>query len=267
MSHSLQKLRELLDDPILVRRGTGNDLTSAARALRQPLRKALVNVQRIVRDAGRFDPATHERLFQCACPDFLSVLIMPKVASRLLRQAPGIDLEIVPNQPLRYTHLLETGEIDFAFGGVLPAGPGIRRLKLYTETLGCAVRKGHPRVKKKGMTAEQYVALGHCLITVGESRTPTWVDDKLRLSGLHRRVVVRTRSFLAAPQIVAQSDLVITCPSRLAEYMAERFDLQVFPFPLAPISFEEELLWHERAEEDPGHRWMREVFAEVATRL
>jgi DNA-binding transcriptional LysR family regulator len=223
-------------------------------------------VQRIVRDAGRFDPATAERLFQCACPDFLSVLIMPKVATRLLRRAPGMDVEIVPNQPLRYSYLLETGEIDFALGGVLPAAPGLRRMKLYTETLACAVRKGHPRVKKR-VTAEHYARLGHCLITVGESRTPTWVDDRLRRLGLHRRIVVRTRSFLAAPQIVAESDLVITCPRRLGEYMAKRFDLQLFEFPLERISFDEELVWHERSEEDPGHRWMRGVFAEVAAKL
>jgi DNA-binding transcriptional LysR family regulator len=266
MSHSLQKLRELLDDPLLVRHGARNELTSAARALRQPLRKALLDVQRIVRDAGRFDPTTAERLFQCACPDFLSVLLMPKVATRLQRRAPGMDLEIVPNQPLRYPYLLETGEIDFALGGVLPAEPGIRRIKLYTETLACAVRKGHPRVKKR-ITAEQYARLGHCLITVGESRTPTWVDDRLRRLGLQRRIVVRTRSFLAAPQIVAHSDLVVTGPRRLCEYMAKPFDLQLFEFPLEPISFEEELLWHERAEDDPGHRWMRRVFAEVARSL
>src|SRR5690242_16163207 len=64
MSHSLQKLRELLDDPILVRHGTRTELTQGARALQQPLRKALLDVQRIVRDSGRFDPATAERLFQ-----------------------------------------------------------------------------------------------------------------------------------------------------------------------------------------------------------
>jgi DNA-binding transcriptional LysR family regulator len=259
MSHSLQKLRELLADPILVRHGSRNELTPEARALRQPLRKALLDVQRIVRDAGRFDPATAERLFQCACPDFLSVLVMPRVAARLHRRAPGMDLEIVPNQPRRYPYMLETGEIDFAFGGVLAAMPGVRRMKLYTETLVCAVRKGHPKVKKR-VTAEQYARLGHCLITVGEG--PTWVDDKLRQLGLHRRIVVRTRSFLAAPQIVAQSDLVVTCPRRLCEYMAKRFDLQLFELPLEPISFAEELLWHERSDDDPGHRWMRDVFAE-----
>lgn len=266
MSHSLQKLRELLDDPLLVRHGSKNELTSAAKALRQPLRKALLNVQRIVRDAGRFDPATAERLFQCACPDFLSVLMVPKVAMRLLRQAPGMDLEIVPNQPPRYAHLLETGEIDFALGGVLPTALTIRRMKLYTETLVCAVRRGHPRAKKR-VTPEQYARLGHCLITVGESRTPTWVDDKLRRLGLQRRIVVRTRSFLAAPQIVAHSDLILTCPRRLAEYMAQRFELQLLEFPLEPISFDEELLWHERADDDPGHRWLRGVFAEVAASL
>ncbi len=267
MSHSLQKLREIFDDPILIRHGARNELSSGARALQQPLRKALLDVQRIVRDAGRFDPRTAERLFQCACPDFLSVLLMPKVAARLLRRAPGMNVEIIPNQPLRYTYLLETGEIDFALGGVLPAAPGIRRMKLYTESLVCAVRKGHPRVKNRRVTPEQYARLGHCLITVGESRTPTWVDDKLRRLGLHRRIVLRTRSFLAAPQLVSQSDLILTASRRLCEYMAKHFDLDLLEFPLEPISFDEELLWHERSDDDPGHRWLRGVFADIAARL
>jgi hypothetical protein len=49
--------------------------------------------------------------------------------------------------------------------------------------------------------------------------------------------------------------------------MAKRFDLHLFELPLEAISFEEELLWHERNEDDPGHRWMRGVFAEVAASL
>jgi hypothetical protein len=58
MSHALRRLRELLDDPLLVRGKSGMVLTARAEALVLPLRSGLVSVDRALVRAERFDPRT-----------------------------------------------------------------------------------------------------------------------------------------------------------------------------------------------------------------
>jgi DNA-binding transcriptional LysR family regulator len=109
--------------------------------------------------------------------------------------------------------------------------------------------------------------MSHVLIAIGENSGPTWVDDQLRLRGHRRRIAVRTRSFLAAPLLVAHSDMILTGPRRLCEYLARPHRLSLFEPPIELPNYDEEVLWHERFDDDRAHRWMREVFALVASRI
>ena len=147
MSHSLAELRELLGDPLLVRVGRDMALSPRAEALALPLRRALFDLERVVHDRGPFEPATTERRFVMAAPDFLSVLLLPKVLEALARDAPKITVEIVPTERRDNAWRLESGEIDFALGAVVDDAPGIRRMDLCTEGFACAVRDGHPTIR------------------------------------------------------------------------------------------------------------------------
>lgn len=266
MSHSLAKLRAQFDDELMLRRGRSNDLTICAEALRLPLRRMLLDLQKLVDQRGKLDPRTIERTFAVACPDFLSVVVLPRVLEAIARQAPGVCLDIVPADRRRYSEMLVSGQLDFALGGVLFPGEGIGRAELYRESFVGLARKGHPLLKRR-VTLQRYAAAAHALIAIGESSGPTWVDDQLRLHGLSRRVAVRTRSFLAAPMIVADSDLVLTGPRRLCEHMARRFPLTLFELPIELPAYSEELLWPERFDDDPAHRWVRDIFLEQVERI
>jgi DNA-binding transcriptional LysR family regulator len=192
---------------------------------------------------------------------------MPKVAAIVAREAPGVTLELLPTERLRYPLLLEAGDLDFALGAVLTPAPGLRRSKLYSERFACAVRKNHPRLRGKKLSLPTYAALDHILIAIGEGSGPTWVDDQLRIRALKRRIVVRTRSFLAAALLVAESDMILTGPRRLCEWMARRHGLTLFDPPIELPAYEEEVLWHERFDDDPAHRWLRDVLARVSRKL
>jgi DNA-binding transcriptional LysR family regulator len=266
MSHSLRKLRELTDDDLLVREGRKHVLSKRAEALRPELRRALLDVQRVITSETSFDPLRARRVFRVAAPDFLSVLVLPRLIDVLAREAPGIDLDVVPTQRLRYGWLLETGELDLALGAIMPPGPGIQKIDLFEESFACAVRRGHPDVGRK-LDLEAYARLGHLLISIGEDRGPTFVDDQLRLKGLKRRVVARTRSFLAAPMILAQTDLVMTGPRHLLEHLAKDHKLRVLPVPVDLPRYREEVIWHERFANDPAHRWVREQLELIAADL
>ena len=58
--------------------------------------------------------------------------------------------------------------------------------------------------------------------------------------------------------------MILTLPSRAAEPLMRAGGLAAFSPPLALEGFDYQLLWHERAQADLGHKWLRDlVFASV----
>ena len=82
-SHALQRLRDLIGDPLLVRTGARMELTPRAQALRAPLAQALDQVRALF-IPDNFDAASSERQFRLMMPDLAVELLMPPLD-------PGID--------------------------------------------------------------------------------------------------------------------------------------------------------------------------------
>jgi DNA-binding transcriptional LysR family regulator len=263
MSHSLAELRDLLGDPLLVRSGRGMVLTPRAEALVGPLHTLLLDAERLLRGGATFDPATTARRFVIAAPDFLATLLLPPLLDAIARDAPGTSLEIVPSARRGNAWLLETGDVDLALGAIVDEAPSIRRMDLCTEGFVCAARKGHPSIDGV-LDLDSYVKTPHLLITLGDDAGPTWIDQALAKLGKKRYVVASVRYFMAAPLIIARSDLVLTGPSMLIHYFAELVPLQILRPPIELPTYPEEAYWHERFDEDPAHTWLRNLVKETA---
>lgn len=263
MSHSLAELRHLLGDPLLVRSGRGMVLTPRAEALVNPLHTLLLDAQRLLGGGATFDPATTARRFVIAAPDFLATVLMPGLLEAAAREAPGTSLEIVPSSRRGNAWLLETGDVDLALGAIVDEAPGIRRMDVLIEGFACTARKGHPRIDGD-LDLDSYVQIPHLLITLGDDTGPTWVDQALAKLGRKRHVAARVRYFMAAPLIVARSDLLLTAPSMLIRYFAELVPLQVLRPPIDLPTFPEEAYWHQRFDEDLAHTWLRNLVKKTA---
>jgi DNA-binding transcriptional LysR family regulator len=90
------------------------------------------------------------------------------------------------------------------------------------------------------------------------------VDVALRERGLARTIAVRVPHFLSAPLVIAETDYVLTLPSRVAEAVSaqHRLVLKKPPLPLPRFSFSQ--FWHVRNDDDDAHRWLRALVKEVA---
>src|SRR6476646_1849722 len=83
-SHALQRLRDLIGDPLLVRNGARMELTPRALALRSPLAQALEQVRGLfVPDA--FDAVSSERQFRVMMPDLCVELLMPPLMEKVTK--------------------------------------------------------------------------------------------------------------------------------------------------------------------------------------
>jgi DNA-binding transcriptional LysR family regulator len=227
-SRALGRLRRLLADRLVVRTPQGLEPTPRAAALAEPVARLLEGARAIMAPAA-FDPATARGKIVIGSVDYMTLLVMPPLVSRLSRLAPGLDLEI-PALVGNHVELIARDAADLALGiyDELPAG-FFRRL-LYDEDLVCVVRQGHP-VAGQGLTLERFVALSHlALVVTGRGEAP--VDIALARLGLSRRVAMRLPHFLVAPMLVAGSDMVLSLPRRLARVAAAMVPLAVLELPL-----------------------------------
>lgn len=260
MSRSLRQLRELFADPLLVRGKEGLLLTPRAARLREPLRRTLASLARVVDDGLDFDPASSDRRFVVEMPDYLFGLLGPAMCEIVTREAPGVTIDLRVANRSEIPRRLESGDADVVVHACIEPPAGLTGLGLIRDRFACALRRGHPGApKRKKLSLKTYAALPHCLIAITDEVQTGSVDLALEEHGLSRHVVCRVRSFLAAPMMVAGSDVVLTGPARLLRWFAERYPIEVFDAPIPLHDFEYIALWHERFEAEPAHAWLRTV--------
>src|SRR5690606_22433457 len=111
-----------------------------------------------------------------------------------------------------------------------------------------------------------YLEQGHILVSSRPSG-PGVEDFELSRRGMQRRVILRCQHYFAALRVVAETDLIVTMPRRLARVVNQQADHQILPFPLEMPRHDHYLLWHENMDGDPANRWLREqiiqAFAET----
>jgi len=262
MSRALGRLRALLGDPILARGAAGLVPTPKALALHPKLKNVLADIRGLVADAP-FDPGALAGSFAMAATDHQTIMLLPRVMARLSRQAPGLDVTVVPLVAGAIPKL-QDGAIDLGFGIAEAAPPRLLLEPLYRDRFVTLMRSGHPA--EGAWSLERFVALEHVLVTVmGDGRGA--VDDALLRIGRTRRIALRLPHFYAAISVVARTDLVVTLPASLADQYSESFGLTAREPPIALPQFTTVTLWSEVLDREPGHRWIRNLVREAAAEV
>jgi DNA-binding transcriptional LysR family regulator len=260
VSHALARLRELFADPLLVRSGRGMIATPRAEALREPLARLLADAARLVRQEVRFDPATSTRGFTIVTPDLLATLL-PRIVSRLRREAPRARLEVV-HRSSDERSALEEGRADLVLGPAMAEGPGLRTRGLGRIHFGVVARRDHPGLARGGqLRAHAWTAYPHILVRSGIN-SPSFVAEALAQAGATREIGLVVPSFLAALVTVAETDLFFAAPRELLYPIADRLGLVVCTPPITVPAVPVAAVWHERFDAEPGHRFLRDLVCE-----
>ncbi|MCB9668037.1 MAG: LysR family transcriptional regulator [Alphaproteobacteria bacterium] len=263
MSHTLGRLRDLLGDPVLVRAGRGMVATARAEALAEPVRAVLADASRVLAPAS-FDPAALTRRFRLVSTDHVSTILVGDLEARLTREAPGVDLDVVPLQPETLEEL-RRGGVDAAIGVFPDAPPELRATALFDDRFVTVCRVDHPRVGPD-LPLDRYLTERHLLVS--PRGTPVGrVDRELAAMGSTRRVALTFPSFLSALWHVPQSDALLTVSARLVAAVRPRIPVQVLATPLDLPRYTLVLLWAPRLEGSPEDAWFRSLVRSVAAGL
>jgi DNA-binding transcriptional LysR family regulator len=261
MSNALARLRQIFDDPLFVRTPRGMRPTPFAQQLAQPVREALRLIQTALQQHAGFEPRSSGNTFRLFMSDIGEMVFLPGLLERIKHDAPGIKIEVV-RIPIKDVHTaLEAGEIDLAVGFLPGLTTGMRALPLFREHYVCMLRADHPLIGDR-INAKQFRASAHVLVSYAGTGHQV-IEETFVREGLSDRIAVRVPHFLVVPMILARTDLLVTVPSRVAEVFSRLGHFKVLKLPLAMPSFEVRLHWHQRFNQDPANRWLRQVMAEL----
>ena len=134
------------------------------------------------------------------------------------------------------------------------APPGLHQRLLFRERYVLAGRAGHPALRSP-LSLAQFCQLEQVIVSPDGGEFSAATDNALANLGLARRVVLSVPHFLFMLETLRNSELVAVLPERLVR---DAGGLTVVEPPLAVAGFEMLMLWHERWQRDPAHRWLRQ---------
>jgi DNA-binding transcriptional LysR family regulator len=254
-SHALQRLRDLIGDPLLVRTGARMELTPRAQGLRGPLAQALEQVRGLfLRE--EFDAGRSERHFRLMMPDLAVELLVPPLMEKVTKLAPNVTIDVVPWR----SWAIMTPEFARTIDLVCSIGDGFKgfhRQLLYTDSDALAVRRGHPATRRLGKR-NAFLAARHVAVVIRGQREDL-IDTWLRSKGIERRIALVVPGYIEALHVAARTDLVAFVPRRLIAALAPQLSIVAVTPPFDPGIDEQYLFYPTRAQKDPGSIWLRNL--------
>ncbi len=268
MSGMLKRLREHLQDPILVRVGTQYELSARALELVEPVRQALLMIEDLTRPSSSFELGDAERHIRIMASEFPQMLILPELFQRAVSEAPKLTFEVVPifDPVSRVYH----GDVDLCLTGAplsevpAPMAGMVRAQTILLEGFVAVVDKDHPLTDFA--TVEELAAYPHVEtlfpgLTVSVEQSMTFDRDA------HKRAAITVPSFLSVPPMLVNTDRICLLPETLFDLLNAPWKLRAIKLPHDYNKIALRTLWHMRHDMDPLHRWMRAVLQKAARRL
>ena len=256
VSHALTRLRLVLRDPLFVRAPGGVKATPRAEAFARVADGALRALDAALHATDQFEPLASERRFAIHMSDLATGELLPQLMASLRAQAPGLRLAVQQLAPEAIAPALEDGRLDLAFG-YLPQLTGMHSQALLQEEYVVLLREGHP-LRHRINDRDSLQALE--FILVQSHGDPAKALGRLGLEG---RIRLTIPHFAVVPPLLKATDLAVIIPERPAHSYAAggglavvRADLGLPPVPIG-------IHWVWRMHNDPGHRWLRALVAQV----
>jgi DNA-binding transcriptional LysR family regulator len=265
LSNSLNRLRQTLRDPLFIRERYGIKPTQLAEEIAPAVAAALAQLDELIVNQQEFQPAEAERSFTLASNSYAELVLVPALIARLGETAPGIKLRMISfGNDLSETGVM-SGTTAMVLGRIVDPPDNLVVQHLMDDGLSCVVRAGHPEIDRT-ISRAQYERLKHVNV-LPPGRLRAGLFQALQQQKLRRDVVISATHFLAVPEMIAVTDYCATLPQLICRGLERDPRLKIISAPVDLGTFPVEMAWHVRYRQDPAHRWLRSIVAEVAKQV
>ena len=270
LSGSLQRLRYHFNDQLMIRVGREMELTPKARALIEPVRAAILAVESALEARVLFEPESSRRTFRIAMSDYCVHVFLPDIVRRLTHEAPGVKL-IIENVFGPSFSRLEGGDIDAVVThsdrrlfGQDEDNANLLNADLFEDSFVCLVCVNHP--VRDSLSLDDYQRYPHALAHFGLN-THTVEEVYLERLGIVIKDQLLIPGFGGLAFQLPGTELITTIQRKLALALAKDNMFRVLESPVKIGNVRESLTWHRRNDDDPGHRWIRNLLIDVGKAL
>ena len=148
ISHALKRLRDILKDPLFVRRGAHMIPTPFTRNMIDQVRQALQILEVNLRESHKFDPTHTRRNFHISLWEYIGSLMLPILLQRLEREAPEMSITTSRVKRRDLEAELASGSLDLAIDVPMTTSEPIHQERLIGEPFVVMARAGHPGISR-----------------------------------------------------------------------------------------------------------------------
>lgn len=271
VSNALKRLRSSFNDELFIRTAQGLKPTARAYEILQAVQPALHMIQNGC-IATEFDPRSSQKAFSISMNAATEYLISPNLYKWLENAAPNVTLQIQPDHLEDIPNLLKDGRLDFSLDYVGFNNPQIYSEVIATEDLVIICAREHKKIQGS-ISLEEFGLLPQASLVPRSSLTHkqnqlrgTPIEQLMGENLPNRNITLHVSSFVAIPNIVANSELIAIVPKRIAQQYNQSMPnaLQCLTIPFDYPKVEINLLWHKSRNSDPAHQWFRKGIKHLA---
>jgi len=253
VSHGLNRLRQLLNDPLFLKAPKGVVPTERALTLAEPIADILARARRVVATAKPFDPRSSARRFTIGMPDSMAAIFLSPLLAEIRRVAPRIDVNVRQLLHEQAVAELDARTVDIAIVLTREIPKRFVDHVLLEGEFMIATRAKHPFVRDSSL--DRFCELPHVVISpTGDAHT--FIDDTLAGMGRSRRVAATVPNFMLACALVAETDMITTLSKAFLARHGKRFGVVGTKSPIPMRPFQARAVVPKAAMMDAGLEWL-----------
>jgi DNA-binding transcriptional LysR family regulator len=266
MSSALAQLRQLFNDPLLIREGRVMKPTLKALALAPQIHEILQKI-RLTVTPNDFDPKTANHTFRIGMSDYVEYVLLPKLLPLLDKYAPNIRLKIFHMNNLDKKEFFDEFQLDLAIGVIFNKAPeSLSTELLFTDKSVCVADANNPLMKNK-FTLKKYLEAKHMVILLPEEPYRSCIDKTLDKLGYKRNSVISIPHMIPGLFALVNTSLIVTTTTLIAHPIAKSLKLAVQKPPFKTEPLEVMQAWSKQLENSPSHIWLRGLVRQATKNL
>ena len=254
ISHSLNKLRAALDDPLFVRSGRGIKATPYALSIVKQVREALGLLDNLgVTPTFEIAAATGEVVI--GANEYQRDMVLPRLFRKIQTIAPKLRMRVISN-PLDTLELIRDEAVDLVLTPRPPDKGDVHSLQLNHDRQAIFY---DPALSQPPLLEKDFLSAGYVVPEVIFDKATGCIHRAFAPVKGHEivpKVVINT--FAGIPQFLRGSDMLAPLPSKLS--LMSGFASCFSPNTYHALSIY--LCWHQRNHHSPLHQWLIKLITE-----
>ena len=259
VSHTLDKLRLIFDDPLFVRAGRGIESTARARELRATVESVLDDIKSLT-DHRTFDPLLEQMDFTIAANDFPLQLIFPKLVKELSDEGIHPRVRFIP-AGIPTASLLRASRYRMLITPTPPDDPNLEKISLLQAKM---VVFYDSTARKPPRTWKQFAESRYVEVRFSDTESSLMALPSINISKMNPPTI-SVPNFSALPPMIKGTDRITTQLAFMKIGLLK--DLDAAPLPFKTETLDLFLIWHRREHDDPAHQWFRQKIIETVNSI